>query len=660
MHGVLLTMITWTGLSMHFVQSYMERALTGWDRLVSARQLWIGNASALSGPALILPGIAVGVAAALVSIALLHIRTRREMRKLRQELAAQAARVKAAEAATVAKTEFLGSVSHQIRTPLNAIQGFTQLALNADLAPQLREYLDTVRASADCLMHTVNDVLEFSELEAGTLTLENLPFSPSECILSALKMVEREAQAKKLVTASKIDPQLPPMVRGDATRLRYVVFHLLDNAVKFTARGSLLVRAALGAAGTNDVLVRITVTDTGLGIPLSEQPFLFEPFHGNPNLKARASALGLAVSRRLVELMGGSMTFQSQLGAGSTFEFTARFEKAKKAEVESVLHAPESAAGESAVRALEPVAGQQRSILIVDDDAVSRQLVTKVLESAGHRVWAAANGEEALHLTRTEAFDLIFMDLEMPDLDGLQVTREIRKNEAPGLHVPIYALTAHASISHRESCMEAGMDGFLTKPVPVDEILQLLSKLARSAAGATDGDVTAQCAGNQPIISPEQGTQAADAIDDDPGTSASDDVDLAPHENEPIFHRSREEACSIVRAFDPQAIWKIPVDSDDTAAGTSDDTAAGTQELLNLAVEASRDPTRTEGWQPSAGDSCGRNVPAALPEPVPVPCAVREVDLPDPFVQARRALYKSRFDVRVIHNNGDPSDRNLI
>ena len=416
--------------------------------------------------------VTVLVAIAVIAVVAVRIRVRKETGKLRAELAQQKAQCESAEMANRAKADFLANMSHEIRTPMNAIVGFTDLALKTELNAELREYLDTVRTSADWLMHIVNDVLEFSRVEAGRLQLEEGEFSFSECIRSAAKIVQPEATAKGLAIRIKIDPQIPAVVRGDSNRLRHVLFNLLDNAVKFTTNGSVMLCATLESKSNDGTLVRVSVADTGIGIPAQKQKFLFEPFR--PADEAAASGtfgghgLGLAISRKLVELMGGGMEFQSQLGAGTTFQFTAWFRKAAKTPAEE-----QAPAG-----GVQPAGNVHLSILVAEDNAVNRRLVTKILENAGHRVTCASTGKEAVQQFATQAFELILMDMEMPDMDGLEATRIIRATEPATSHVPIYAITAHTMAGDRERCFAAGMDGFLSKPIQVDEVLRIASELA--------------------------------------------------------------------------------------------------------------------------------------------------------------------------------------
>jgi signal transduction histidine kinase len=284
-----------------------------------------------AGPAITpLPIASAILLIALIAAGVLHTRMRGRMRTVKNELAEQATMKEAAETANRAKTEFLTHMSQEIRTPMNSIMGFTDLALRTDLKPELREYLDTVRTSAAWLMHIIGEILDFSRIETGKLELDSTEFSFADCVRSAIKFVQPQTESKNLRVAFKIDPQIPVRVCGDPIRLRQVLVNLLDNAVKFTSSGSIMLSAARASDSADTTTVRVSVADTGIGLSADKQTLIFEPFRradGSLSSKFDGAGLGLATSSRLVTLMGGTIDVQSQIGAGATFRFTAQFRK---------------------------------------------------------------------------------------------------------------------------------------------------------------------------------------------------------------------------------------------------------------------------------------------------------------------------------------------
>lgn len=385
---------------------------------------------------------------------------RRTGAKLREEQA----RRQRAEAANRAKAVFLTSMSHEIRAPLNAIIGFTELALNTDLNPELREYLDTVRASADWLSHVVNEIVDFARMEACAIQLASEPFSIRDILRSAINIADPLAQKRKLMLRLHLDGALPPRVQGDRTRFLQVVYNLIENATKFTTSGSILVTASLESTQAESVTVRIAVADTGVGIPPERVEHLFEPLaqvSASLDRKSRTCGFGLPICQRLVNMMGGTIEVQSRPGIGSTFAFSLNFQ----------LAAPH----EAAVKARKAQLAECRRlrILVADDSAASRRLATVLLQGAGHQVTEAVNGLEALKIFTAGYFDLVLMDIEMPELSGIAATKAIRATEPEGRCTPIYALTAHAGKTDEQACLKAGMTGYLTKPLNVEALLQI-------------------------------------------------------------------------------------------------------------------------------------------------------------------------------------------
>jgi CheY-like chemotaxis protein/nitrogen-specific signal transduction histidine kinase len=391
-------------------------------------------------------------------------RARRNWRRRFQE---EEARRNSAEAANKAKAFFLTSMSHEIRAPLNAIVGFTDLALKTPLNPELREYLGTVRASADWLTHVVDEIQDYSRMEAGALSLTQDQFSLTEIVRSAINIAQPLADQRKLPLRFHLDAALPAAVQGDSTRLLQVLFNLIENAIKFTTSGSVLVIAALEHRGLDSVTVRLSVADTGLGIVPERLQYLFEPLvrpASSLDRRARTCGFGLPICQRVLQMMGSELEVQSRPGVGSTFAFSLTLPVILE---EKRMEAP--------ARSVSQKNGKRLSILVADDNAASRRLAQILLQGAGHSVTEAVTGLEAVSLFTAGKFDLVLMDVEMPDLNGMEATKAIRKTEPDSHQVPIYAVTAHATDSDRNLCLQAGMTGFITKPFSVEALLHLVS-----------------------------------------------------------------------------------------------------------------------------------------------------------------------------------------
>ena len=392
-----------------------------------------------------------------------------------------------AEAANQAKSEFLANMSHEIRTPMNAILGMAELAMTSDPTAEQKRYLSTVKSSADALLQIIDDILDFSKIEARKLELHPVTFRLRDTLNATLEVLAARAAQKDVELACQVSNRVPDFLIGDETRLRQVLMNLVGNAIKFTDRGEVFVRVDTSASdkhspsflayekpspsplpeGEGLLELHFVVSDTGIGIPKEKQQIIFESFvqaDGSTTRRYGGTGLGLAICSQLVKLMGGGIWVESQVGQGSSFHFTAQL----------CADQPTTDAQKQADEVFKKAA-YPLWVLLAEDNEINQQVAVEFLELRGHQVRVASDGKEVLQALASCRFDVVLMDLQMPQMDGFQATAAIREKEkTTGIRVPIIAMTGYAMKADRQRCFDAGMDGYICKPIRSQELFEIV------------------------------------------------------------------------------------------------------------------------------------------------------------------------------------------
>jgi len=456
----------------------------------------------------VVPEILRAKVSVFVDLYCLNLQAKRQAEEHIALVEERAARV-AAERANRAKDEFLANVSHELRTPMNAIIGMTDLALEEALSPLVGKYLGMVKSNARLLLDLLNDILDFSKYRSGSFDLRSTPFGLRELIGELTQTLGFRASEKGLELLAHIEPAVPDRLLGDSLRLRQVLMNLLSNAVKFTERGSITIEVGLEAEMPEEARLRFAVVDTGIGISPTNQERVFAPFAQVDSSTTRqhgGTGLGLAIASDLIRAMGGKLELQSELGRGTTFFFAVpirrepagseppgrtpqllagnghRAEPVDSQPAGSKLPAPAGGrataeSGKPPRPRVKPASAQTTAdklrILLVEDLPANQMLVVHVLNRRGHEVEVATNGVQAVELAGRTPFDVVLMDLQMPDMDGFEATAAIRALPN-GARTPIVALTAHALPADRDRCLAAGMDDYLAKPLDIRQLVEVV------------------------------------------------------------------------------------------------------------------------------------------------------------------------------------------
>jgi PAS domain S-box-containing protein len=386
-----------------------------------------------------------------------------------------------AERMTQAKSSFLATMSHELRTPLNGILGMAQVLMSKNPSAEQQEYIEAIEQSGKNLLELINDVLDFSKLEAGQVELHHDEFSPVKTAKDLVVVMQHVIQGKSIELKAEYGANLPECVAGDLARLRQILINLIGNAIKFTLEGHVTIKLNLISDLDGVVKIEFSIKDSGIGIPVDKLNTIFDRFtqvESEYSRRFEGSGLGLAIVKNLVEMMGGTITVQSEFGKGSTFTCILPFIKIEQDQANLAIN---TANAVKQLQSFDKTTQFNNYILVVEDNAINQTVMRAMLMNLGCRVDVAGNGKEAIKLYKEHEYDLIFMDIGLPDMDGLQVTKELLevKKKLKRKHIPIVALTAHVMEDDRKNCLKVGMTDMLTKPIVHAQLVELLKRLIK-------------------------------------------------------------------------------------------------------------------------------------------------------------------------------------